>query len=367
MILIFSSSAASILNSLGVPFGDKAIILHKSMKPIKSLITNLSNQIKLLSSKLGKAPTFLFLLGYLLLIFVFSLVYYYALPGKHFYHSTSQYEYEFFNNDANEILRDIRAEIIQNFLDNGEAKQEINGWRIDINDLETHSLFVGNFPSEFSFQIRLPTIHATQGIDDSWTSISAKVTVFTDGKIRMGDTVLLFFKVENNFNFPLEGFPSPDILFPYKTFDQQQNAVVLPLSLDLYNRIIGFGQGYRGFPSNVSGQYWRMLYFSTGVATSSAFGDVVPVSTQARSLVTLEALLAVIFIGLFLNGLAYDVGEALKNTQSSDEKTEVVSNANEKRPTQRAADGGDSARLQASSAPKKNPAPKQSSRSSRRR
>lgn len=312
---------------------------------MKSLIKKISNQIRLLSLNLGKAPTFIYLLGYLILIFVFSLVYYHALHGKHFYHSTSQYEYEFFSNDANEILRDIQAEIIQNYLDNGEAQQEINGWRIDINELEAHSLFVGNFPSEFSFQISLPIIHAIDGKDDSWTSLSAEVTVFPNDRIRMDNTVLLLFKIENNFNISLEGFPSPEILFPYRTFDQQQNAVVLPLSLSLYNKVIGFGQGYRGFPSNVSGQYWRMLYFSTGVATSSAFGDIVPVSTQARSLVTLEALLAIIFIGLFLNGLAYDVGEALKNTQSSNEKTEVVSSENQIHPTNRAADSGDSALL----------------------
>ena len=55
-----------------------------------------------------------------------------------------------------------------------------------------------------------------------------------------------------------------------------------------------------------------MLYFSTGIATSSAFGDIVPISTQARNFVLLEALFAVIFVGLFLNALVYDVGEAIK-------------------------------------------------------
>jgi hypothetical protein len=332
---------------------------------MKSLLTTASIQIKSLAAKLGRAPTLLYLLGYLIVIFVFSLIYYYALPGKHFYHSTSQYEYEFFNNDANDILQGIRSEMIKTFLENGEAKQEINGWNLDINNLETYSLSVGDFPSEFSFQVRIPLAHSTEGQEDGWTSISAKIIAFTDGKLIFDNTAYLMFKIESNANFPIEGIPSPEVLFPYRSFEQQKNAVLFPMSLNLYNKLIGFGQGYRGFPSNVSGQYLRMLYFSTGIATSSAFGDIVPVSTQARVWVLLEALCAVIFVGLFLNGLVYDVGEAIK--QNGKGKTDVVAGKNEKRPTKRAPDAGDSARLQASSTPKKNPAPKKGTRPPQRR
>ena len=91
---------------------------------MKSLIAYFSMQIKSLAVKLGRAPTLLYLFGYLITIIVFSLIYYYALPGKHFYHSTSQFEDEFFNSDAKDILQGIRSEMIKTFLENGEATQE---------------------------------------------------------------------------------------------------------------------------------------------------------------------------------------------------------------------------------------------------
>lgn len=315
--------------------------------------------------KLGRAPTLLYLFGYLITIFVFSLIYYYALPGKHLYHATSQFEDEFFNSDANDILEGLRSEMIKTFLENGEAQQEINGWKLDINELGLYSLSAGNFPAEFSFQARIPITHSTQGQDDLWASIPAKIIVFPDERIRIDNTIYLVFTIESNENFLLEGIPSSEILFPYRSFEQQKNATLFPMSVDLYNKMIGFGQGYRGFPSNVSGQYWRMLYFSIGIATSSAFGDIVPISTQARIIVLLEALFAVVFVGLFLNSLVYDVGEAIK--LNGKDKIDTIADKNEKRLKKRVPDVGDSTRLRASSTPKKNPPSKPSLRSARPR
>jgi hypothetical protein len=271
------------------------------MKAIKALLATLLNQIRSLSSKLGEAPTLIYLLGYLIVIFVFSLIYYYALPGKHFYHSTAQYEYKFFNNDVKEILHDLRTEIRQLYQENGEAKQEINGWRMDTNNLETDSLNIENFPSEFSFQIIIPINNGTQGNWDSWTFLSAKVTVFTEEWIS-NNIVYSPFKIVNTTTTPVQGIPnripSPGIVYPYKVFDQQGAAPVLPLSQNLYNKITGAWQGVNGFPPKDGGQYLRMLYLSTGIATLSALGDIIPVSAQARLSVTLETIISVIFIGL---------------------------------------------------------------------
>jgi Ion channel len=49
---------------------------------------------------------------------------------------------------------------------------------------------------------------------------------------------------------------------------------------------------------------WRMIYFSAVVQTTLGFGDITPVSTTTRSLVTVQAVLGVVVIGLFLNALA---------------------------------------------------------------
>lgn len=63
-----------------------------------------------------------------------------------------------------------------------------------------------------------------------------------------------------------------------------------------------------GDPTAASGAFLRMTYFSAVAATTTGFGDISPVSRLARGAVTLESVLGVVMIGLFLNGLARAAG-----------------------------------------------------------
>jgi hypothetical protein len=295
---------------------------------------------------LGKVPALIYLLGYLVVIYIFSLIYYYVLPESHFYHSTTQYEYELFKNDEyTRILHDLGTEISGVYQKNGQANLEVNDWRIVTDNLGAANLYIGNLPSDFSFEISIPINNGTEGNWDSWTFLLAKVTIFTDGKYISNDIVYSPFKMDKLPGSPVQGIPdqipSPGIEFPYKQFDQQELAPVLPLSLNLYNRVIEYWQWLglfpKAFPSGESNRYSQMLYFSAGIATSSALGDILPISRQARSAVTSETIIVVIFIGLFLNSLAYGIGETLKSAQKVDQKmNRIVSDTNNKRPTKRA-------------------------------
>jgi hypothetical protein len=292
------------------------------MKNIISYFSVVQTKFRHWSWTLGKAPTLLFLVGYLGIIFGFSLVFFYVLSDSDFYHSTSQYEYEFFNKDADSILYNIRSGLINNFLESHKEIYEINGWKININDLGITSLYLGNYPEEFSFKLSLPITHETNEKTDIWSQITASMTARLDNKIRIDNLIYMFCSLEEhmleeNMYAPIKGIPTYKDLFLTDFYAVDENVFLLPLSVDLYDSIVGFGQGYKGFPAKVSGQYWRMLYFSTGVATSSAFGDIVPVSTWARFTVTLESLFSIIFIGLFLNSLAYDISEVLEISQNS--------------------------------------------------
>lgn len=233
-----------------------------------------------------------------------------------FYHPTSKYEYEYLTPGANKILQDIRTEMIQDFLKYHKNNSEFNGWQMDINELETSLLNVKDFPEEISFKVKIPIVkHEREGALTS--SLSSNIIVsLRESTMRINNTVYLKIDFEKSSNDT--GEPTPDYLFSKTKFNP--TGVWLPLSANLYTRIIAFGQAYRGFPSGVSGQNMRMLYFSTGVATSSTFGDIIPISTKARFSVTVEALLAIIFVGLFLNSLAYVIGESLKNFQFHEDK-----------------------------------------------
>jgi hypothetical protein len=56
----------------------------------------------------------------------------------------------------------------------------------------------------------------------------------------------------------------------------------------------------QGFPSDLDGNFWRMWYFSCITITTVGFGDIVPITTAARTLVAVEALVGAIIFGLFL-------------------------------------------------------------------
>lgn len=63
-------------------------------------------------------------------------------------------------------------------------------------------------------------------------------------------------------------------------------------------------EGYGGDPNSISDSYLRMLYFSVVVITTVGFGDIVPMTTAARTWVAAEAIIGIILAGLFINAAA---------------------------------------------------------------
>jgi hypothetical protein len=47
-----------------------------------------------------------------------------------------------------------------------------------------------------------------------------------------------------------------------------------------------------------------MLYFSATTITTLGFADIVPLSNAARMVVSLESVLGIVLIGLFVNALS---------------------------------------------------------------
>ena len=68
--------------------------------------------------------------------------------------------------------------------------------------------------------------------------------------------------------------------------------------------IQSLAEAKRGFPRRIPGQFVRMLYLSASTITTLGFGDIVPLTTAARLLVSSEAVLGILVVGLFLNAVA---------------------------------------------------------------
>jgi Ion channel len=72
----------------------------------------------------------------------------------------------------------------------------------------------------------------------------------------------------------------------------------------LADKVEAFSDAQEGDPTAASGLFSRMLYFSASTVTTLGIGDIQPVSELARTLVVGEAIVGLIFIGLFLDALA---------------------------------------------------------------
>jgi hypothetical protein len=80
-------------------------------------------------------------------------------------------------------------------------------------------------------------------------------------------------------------------------------TAVIMVPRSVVSRLEGFNQAHGGFPSRVPGVFGRMLYLSAVTIATVGYGDVVPLTGRARFLTGLEAILGIVFLGLFINSL----------------------------------------------------------------
>jgi hypothetical protein len=84
----------------------------------------------------------------------------------------------------------------------------------------------------------------------------------------------------------------------------------LALGAEEDSRFERFLQGFRSDPGSVGGQVGRMVYFSAVVITTLGLGDIIPMTTLARTLVAIETMSGIALAGFFLNALAYRAAKA---------------------------------------------------------
>ena len=100
--------------------------------------------------------------------------------------------------------------------------------------------------------------------------------------------------------------PDPSDFFVPPPFNRgigkSPGFILIPV--DLMDRLKAHVDALGGFPSRATGSFDRMFYLSAMTATTVGYGDIVPVTRQARLLVAFEAILEIVIVGLFLNSLA---------------------------------------------------------------
>jgi hypothetical protein len=268
--------------------------------------------MKRLAKKLGGIAILYYVLVYFVLILIFSFIYYF-LPAKSFYHTTSKYEYSELTEEADIILEKIKEHI---FLSNlnyyGDTVINLNGWAINLSELRAYSLNVADFPNNISFRLGITFLHEN-GIQ---SGMSPEIKIDIQEKIKSQDLVLCSVRTDSKPISLIDSLKTPEISNLFKIPSDNGLQVLSPmivLSSEVWNDIIYFGQSYRGFPNKkINGQWLRMVYLSSGIATSTLIGDIVPITKLSRFLITVQGLLTILVISLFFNALANDIAEGME-------------------------------------------------------
>lgn len=301
--------------------------------------------IRKISVLLGRIPSLIYALTYLICIPLFALIYN-SLPYQ-FYHATVQYENSLFD-DKDSILKIINDAIVERFKISNKSSEKITklGWKVSINQLYFESIQVEGNKLKIPFIIYLQqknlseNTYSIKRVRSEFLVTLAKAVSGKDGS----EIYLLEIAVsDSDENSPIEFLLSEMIGDPLYAqseygsttvsrftseglvevesgnFNECSNvkcrSISIGVSEEVYKKIKELLEIYNGKPPNSEGNFWRMFYLSSVTITTLGYGDIVPVTTTTRILISLETVLGVILIGLFLNALAYE-NSNYKNDES---------------------------------------------------
>lgn len=269
--------------------------------------------MKKLSSKLARIPSITYLFAYFIAIPIFAFIY--SSYPRAFKSSTTTLEPSIL------VQKEELAEGLKNEILNPSGLMPYYRVKvptktsIKIDDL---NLYFGSFtPDSISGRLILTTVDSSNIKKYEW----------------FGDFCLRAIKIDKKYEKrvyqkarPLEidlnwaRYPDDPI-----TKEEQENLEYLVFKSPfagnglisfyvprfLFNKFCNFFDTVKGLPAGFFSSYPRMLYLSTVTITTLGYGDIVPINRFSRSFVSLEALLGILIMGLFLNSLAHETARKL--------------------------------------------------------
>jgi Ion channel len=245
---------------------------------------------------------------YLAVISSFATVYY-VLPD-HFYHSTIQHEASI-REDGDfikaELIRTIKASYKEQYGDSSIIKGA-NGWAANLDDLNVETMSYRD--RTFYFHLKLPKRQNAESdasiVNGDDSLLSLKLPEFYVG---VADDIVRNMRASADGHF-ITPIPTDWNVLTILGADQKALHVKpKPLIFDvpLHERMLAYAGAMEGFPGRASGSFGRMFYLSTVTITTLGYGDILPITPLARMLVSVEAIVGTIIIGLYLWALTRQI------------------------------------------------------------
>lgn len=246
-----------------------------------------------------------YLSAYILSILSFALVYYYWLPDQ-FYHSTIKFE-----PDTQLAEAQLRQLVQETFRSPGFLDPCGDDWQIDRSELTLTHIAVEGDDVHVSTQLLATRQGLTYFLQPSLRfSLTAQATVAqktSGGRGAPRDLRLITF--ENFVLLPQNATTQSQIAFercllPYRYEGLAGDVVLVSFPRNVFRQLQSYAVAVGGSPSGLPGHFWRMLYLSTSTITTTGFGDIVPLTRNARIAVSVEAVVGLVIMGLFINEIS---------------------------------------------------------------
>jgi Ion channel len=273
-------------------------------------------QLVRLSHVLASVPSLVYGLLYLSLVPLFAYIYS-RLPHKSFHHATIQYE-ESVRLTERELSDELAAMLSRNLERGLGPARTLEGWKvgalrlgnleISVNDVTTRLyilLSFGGTPIRLAIQLQCNVKFNLHPIiiknDRDLKQLAVDESEFS--------ALLQRIKSTTPDMPPLDAHRLLQILFsPLVEEGRTFEGFELAIPRSKSKKFEEYADALNGFPTMLKGHFLRMLYLSAVTITTS-FGDILPITGTARTLVTIQSMAGVVIIGLFLNALAYQWGK----------------------------------------------------------
>jgi len=283
----------------------KKPLKNKNKASFKSGLKYIKNSTLSIGSWLLNTTSKKIALIYFALIPLFAIIYFF-IP-THFYHTTNKYEH-YWVEEIKELEEMILAEIKEDFLEvhkSNEIKILENNLTFNIDSSSVYDLKINDKSITFGFTNRMynekiwfPFFYTTQielesesliGGEDESTKV---INFISEGIDSLNNEIKLFSGVKAEF-VQCSTCKVPLV--------EASNA--LHIDSETEDKLQSLIKANKGFPAKTAGSFFRMMYLSATTLTTLGLGDITPISNWARFLITLETILGIVFMGLFVNSL----------------------------------------------------------------
>jgi len=266
------------------------------------------------------SPKLTYALVYLWLIPIFAFIYTYLPGDQQFYHSHLEHE-GFILEQEQRISSQLEREILQNLTAHGNRDISEN-WSVDDKSLKVRSLSISE--EQLTFRLLVGLAHVGAPFFRLYIDPVVKFNLIersASAAVDQSDNALLRLKL-GTIEIPRIPYAEADekwnlrlavILFPEsipemseeprtnsQTTTSTYQRIYIPISESLDEQIFRFAKALEGDPSKIRGYFSRMLYLSAVTITALGTSDISPLTATARWLISLERLLGIVVIGLFL-------------------------------------------------------------------